>query len=98
MLTADGTRKLNILVEELRRGDGENAEILIAGFWGDEKDARLADVTTRKQADAVREFLVSNHSIHRTGIFSRRRVTSYGFGNLPARTATKNFPLAESKS
>jgi phospholipid/cholesterol/gamma-HCH transport system substrate-binding protein len=82
VLTDSGLTRVDELVDWVRGFDSSNGELLVAGFLLDEKDGRLADVTSRKQAQAVLDRLVKTHAIHRTGVFRRRKNSAHGFGNV----------------
>lgn len=83
ILTEAGKERIAEAATWIRGFDEQNAEVLIAGFATDESDGRLAELTTVKQAEAVRSQLVDTHTVHRTGWVSRRTVSAHGFGNLP---------------
>lgn len=84
VLVAHGVEALDNVAAWIREYDAENCELLIAGFAGDEPNGRLAELTTQKQAQAVLEYLKTHQKIHKTGWFSRRTTSAYGFGNLPS--------------
>lgn len=81
VLTEAGKKRLDEGAATIRKTDAENAEVLVAGFASDELDSRLAELTSRKQAEAVLKYLVGQHSIQKTGWFAWRKTTSFGFGN-----------------
>lgn len=81
VLTAAGKKRLDEAAVLIRKTDAENAEVLVAGFASDEPDSRLAELTSRKQAEAVLRYLVEQHSVQKTGWFAWRKTSSFGFGN-----------------
>jgi len=60
-----------------------SSEVVIAAFTDEARDEELARVLTQEQADAVRRYLVSKHSIHSAGWFSSRKIAAVGFGSQP---------------
>lgn len=83
VLSAHGVDSLDGIVNWIREFDSKSCELLVAGFATDEGDGRLAELTTQKQAQAVLEYLTNIQKVHKTGWFSRRTTSAYGFGNLP---------------
>jgi phospholipid/cholesterol/gamma-HCH transport system substrate-binding protein len=82
VLTDAGRALLDQDGEWLHGFDRLDAEVVVAAFNAGESDARLAELLTRKQADAVLEYLKDNQKIHKTGWWSRRKVSAHGFGSL----------------
>ena len=60
--------------------------MVIAAFTDEGRDEDLAEILTQDQADAVRDYLVTNHSIQSAGWFKKRKVASVGFGSHIPRT------------
>ena len=78
-LTQAGRIRLDSLVDWIRRADAQNGELLVAGFHQG-TDPRVAEIVSRKQAEAVLEYLTDAHDIHVTGWLGRRTATAHGFG------------------
>jgi phospholipid/cholesterol/gamma-HCH transport system substrate-binding protein len=62
----------------------KGSELVVAAFAGAAADARAADVLTQQQADAVREYLVQQHSANKLGWVKWRKVEAVGLGTRSA--------------
>lgn len=80
VLTADGRRKLDQVATWFKAVRRPSSEVVIAAFTDDDRDQDLAQILTQEQADAVRKYLVSKHSIASVGWFGSRKVAAVGFG------------------
>ena len=91
---AAGMAKLDAAAEWLKRTN--TGEVTIAGIAAPTTNATFAQTLTQKQADAVRDYLVSS-SVHRTGWWwwNTRPVRSVACGNQPpAQPETEDLPPA----
>jgi phospholipid/cholesterol/gamma-HCH transport system substrate-binding protein len=88
VLTAEGAVHLSALAGALQDRKYSGSEIVVAGFYSDEKNPLAPAVAlelTRKQAEVVAEFL-KEHGAHKLGTFSRRKVVALGMGVTPSPT------------
>ena len=83
VLTSQGRQKLDGIARWIHAFDPVDSEVVVAGFAADEEDGRLAELVSRKQAEAVVSYLTDSGGAHKTGWFTRRSITAHGFGNLP---------------
>ncbi len=79
-LTALGRKKLDEVATWFKTVRRPTSEVVIAAFTDDNRDQEMAQILTQEQADAVRKYLVSQHSINSIGWFGTRKVASVGFG------------------
>jgi phospholipid/cholesterol/gamma-HCH transport system substrate-binding protein len=86
VLTVAGRRKLDELAAWFKKVGRPNSEVVIAAFTDDSRDQDLAQALTQEQADAVRKYLVTRHSIDSAGWFNTRKVAAVGFGTQVPRT------------
>jgi phospholipid/cholesterol/gamma-HCH transport system substrate-binding protein len=86
LLTAVGRTRLDEVARWCKQASRAGTEVVIAAFTDDEGDPELAEMLTQEQADAVRNYLVTRHSIQSAGWFKRRKVASVGFGSHAPRT------------
>ncbi len=89
ILTAEGKKVLDKVPAWISTFPKES-DIVIAALnsaVSSEKDA-LKLLLSRQQAETVTDYLKNNHSIHKIGWFSRRKITPLGLGD-------KNFPGIE---
>jgi phospholipid/cholesterol/gamma-HCH transport system substrate-binding protein len=80
VLTTGGRAKLDAIAAWSKKHFRANTEMVIAAFTDDQNDPDLAQILTQEQADAVRKYLVTRHSIDSIGWFSSRKVAAVGFG------------------
>lgn len=80
VLTAPGRKKLDDVATWFKTVKRPTSEVVIAAFTDDDRDQDMAQILTQEQADAVRKYLISQHSISSIGWFSSRKVASVGFG------------------
>lgn len=92
VLTEQGKVILDDVATWIHQFDDSGAEVVVAGFVADEPDNRLAELTSRKQAEAVLQYLTDVGTAHKTGWFTRRTIAAHGFGNLPNPQADTNVP------
>ena len=89
VLTEPGQRKLDDIANWFKTLRRPKTEVVIAAFTDSTLEENLAQVLTQEQADAVRNYLVSRHSIDAKGWFGTRKVASVGFGSQVPRVATE---------
>ena len=95
VLTTAGRHKLDGIASWFKTVRRPSSEVVIAAFTDDARDQKLSQVLTQEQADAVRNYLVTHHSIQSTGWFSSRKVAAVGFGSQAppaARKASGDLP------
>jgi phospholipid/cholesterol/gamma-HCH transport system substrate-binding protein len=80
VLTSGGRERLDEVAAWFKKVRRPASEVVIAAFTDDARDPDLAQVLTQEQAEAVRKYLVSQHSIETTGWFATRKVAAVGFG------------------
>jgi phospholipid/cholesterol/gamma-HCH transport system substrate-binding protein len=86
VLTPVGRTRLDEVARWCKQSSRTGTQVVIAAFTDDDRDEELAEVLTQEQADAVRNYLVTKHSIQSAGWFKRRKVASVGFGSHIPRT------------
>ena len=86
VLTPIGRARLDEVARWCKLASRPGTQVVIAAFTDDDRDEDLAEVLTQEQADAVRNYLVTKHSIQSAGWFKRRKVASVGFGSHSPRT------------
>ena len=86
VLTPVGRTRLDEAARWCKQASRPGTQVVIAAFTDDDRDEDLAEILTQEQADAVRNYLVTNHSIQSAGWFKRRKVASVGFGSHAPRT------------
>ena len=86
VLTSIGRARLDEVARWCKQASRPGTQVVIAAFTDDDRDQDLAEVLTQEQADAVRTYLVTKHSIQSAGWFKRRKVASVGFGSHAPRT------------
>jgi phospholipid/cholesterol/gamma-HCH transport system substrate-binding protein len=86
ILTPVGRSRLDEVARWCKQGSRAGTEVVIAAFTDDDRDEELAEILTQEQADAVRNYLVTHHSIQSVGWFKRRKIASVGFGSHIPRT------------
>ncbi len=92
VLTLTGRVRLDEVARWCKRSSQPGSQVVIAAFTDDDRDEDLAEILTQEQADAVRNYLVTNHSIESAGWFKRRKVASVGFGSHAPRTLDPRRP------
>jgi phospholipid/cholesterol/gamma-HCH transport system substrate-binding protein len=88
VLTADGRRRLDEVAGWFKKIRRRNSEIVIAAFTDLPRDDDLALVLTQEQANAVRNYLVTQHAVDTNGWFRTRKVAAVGFGTQLPRNNT----------
>lgn len=85
VLTAEGKKALDDVAGWLNENKDSSQEVVVAGFADSKLNPDFALTLTQKQAEAVLEYLKSNHRIHRTGFWywSNRSVKALGVGTNP---------------
>jgi phospholipid/cholesterol/gamma-HCH transport system substrate-binding protein len=86
VLTTIGRARLDEVARWCKKAVHPGSQVVIAAFTDDDRDQELAEILTQEQADAVRNYLVTKHSIQSAGWFKRRKVASVGFGSHAPRT------------
>ncbi|MFO0906874.1 MAG: OmpA family protein [Isosphaeraceae bacterium] len=87
VLTSGGKQRLDALAPWLKTVLRSPTEIVIAGFHDDPRGDDLAELLSQQQADAVRNYLVTRHTVQSKGWWGSRKVASVGFGKQVPRTA-----------
>jgi len=90
VLTAGGRQRLDEVAAWFKKVRRPTSEVVIAAFTDDALDPDLAQVLTQEQADAVRKYLVTQHTIEAAGWFATRNVAAVGFGNEPPRALVED--------
>ncbi|MHC5537610.1 OmpA family protein, partial [Singulisphaera rosea] len=80
VLTTIGRQKLDEVAGWFKSVRRPASEVVIAAFTDDARDQDLAQILTQEQADAVRKYLINQHSIGSVGWFGSRKVAAVGFG------------------
>ncbi len=86
VLTPVGQTRLDEVARWCKQASRPGSQVVIAAFTDDDRDQDLAEILTQEQADAVRNYLVTKHSIQSAGWFKRRKIASVGFGSHAPRT------------
>jgi phospholipid/cholesterol/gamma-HCH transport system substrate-binding protein len=89
ILTADGRRRLDELVPWLQGFNQKGSDIAVAGYASGDADPDFAQALTQKQSEAVSEYIVNEHHVHKLGWFARRKVSAIGLGTSPPPTPQK---------
>lgn len=76
-----GKQRLDQLASWVLEKATNESEIMVAAFDQLEPNATKAQKLTQEQAQAARDYLVEEHSIHRVGFFGSREVIAAGFGS-----------------
>ncbi len=92
VLTPFGRTRLDDAARWCKQASRAGTQVVIAAFTDDDRDEDLAAILTQDQADAVRNYLVTKHSIQSAGWFKRRKVAAVGFGNHAPRTLEAATP------
>lgn len=87
ILTDGGRRRLDEVGTWFDRAKQGKSEVVIAAFTDGAQPGDRAQILTQEQADAVRKYLVSKHSINSVGWFGTRKVAAVGFGVEPPELA-----------
>lgn len=80
VLTAQGRERLDDVAPWLDGLKHKGSEVVIASYAYPNLDADFAQALTQKQSDAVRDYLMDHHAVHKMGWFSRRKVEALGLG------------------
>jgi phospholipid/cholesterol/gamma-HCH transport system substrate-binding protein len=81
VLTATGKGRLDALaITELPRLNVIGSEVVIAGYTQPGHDARVAEVLTQQQSEAVRNYLLEQYAIQKISFWRRRDVIALGMG------------------
>ncbi len=59
---------------------GDNAEVVIAAFTDEPKDADAAKILTEDQAKAVKDYLTQKHKLFDVAFLRQRKVAAVGYG------------------
>jgi phospholipid/cholesterol/gamma-HCH transport system substrate-binding protein len=89
VLTAQGKQRLDGLVPWLEGLKHKGSEVVVVAYANPQTSAPAATALalTRSQSEAVCEYLLKQHSVHKMGWFSSRKVTSLGMGTQRPPTA-----------
>jgi phospholipid/cholesterol/gamma-HCH transport system substrate-binding protein len=92
VLTTQGKRKLDEVAPWLEGMKHKGSEVVVASF-ADPRDLDSLNgsprVLTRKQSEAVCEYLKGQHAIQKMGWFSSRKVVPVGLGTQPSPTVER---------
>jgi phospholipid/cholesterol/gamma-HCH transport system substrate-binding protein len=92
ILTPLGRTRLDEVARWFKQSSRPRSELVIAAFTDDDRDLELAEILTQEQANAVRKYLVDNHSVQSAGWFKRRKIASVGFGTHRPKTLDSSPP------
>ncbi len=81
LLTAEGRKRLDALANDRLGGFKVAGSEIIVAAYTDATDARAAEIVTRHQSDAVRDYLVDEHKANKVSWWRRRTVTPLAMGN-----------------
>jgi len=87
ILTAQGRGRLDEVGAWFQKAKQGKSEVVIAAFTDDAGPGDRAKILTQEQADSVRNYLVTKHSINAIGWFGTRKVAAVGFGGQPPEVA-----------
>jgi phospholipid/cholesterol/gamma-HCH transport system substrate-binding protein len=96
VLTADGRRRLDELAPWLEGLKHKGSEVVVVGYADPkETSGSVARTLTKKQSEAVCEYLKGQHAIQKMGWFSSRKVIALGLGtNAPLVPEKVSLPPA----
>jgi phospholipid/cholesterol/gamma-HCH transport system substrate-binding protein len=81
ILTADGRRRLDELVPWIEGFNKEKgSDVAVAAYASADAEPDFAQALTQKQSEAVCDYLMNEHRVHKLGWFSRRKVSPIGLG------------------
>jgi phospholipid/cholesterol/gamma-HCH transport system substrate-binding protein len=80
ILTPTGRQRLDELAGWIHTIQDKRSEVVVASFAIAAADPDIARAVTQKQSEVVCDYLTNQHGVHKTGIFSRRKVTPVGCG------------------
>lgn len=92
VLTTQGKQKLDAVAPWLEGMKHKGSEVVVASFANPADPAALngsARVLTRKQSEAVCDYLKEQHAIQKMGWFSSRKVLAVGLGTQPSPTVER---------
>jgi phospholipid/cholesterol/gamma-HCH transport system substrate-binding protein len=81
VLTAEGRRKLDEIGAWFNKVKRPTTEVVIAAFTDEPRAADRALILTQEQAEAVRKYLSTRHTLEGAGWFASRKIAAIGFGN-----------------
>ena len=97
VLTDHGRGRLDEIAGWTKELLTKKTEVVVAAFTDKTLDDDMAERLTQQQAEAVRQYLVAEHSIDSAGWFRARTVAAVGFGTHRPRTPS-NGPQAQSQA
>ena len=97
VLTDRGRGRLDEIAHWTKELLTKKTEVVVAAFTDQSLDDDMAERLTQQQAEAVRQYLVAEHSIDSAGWFRARTVAAVGFGTHRPRTPS-NGPRAQSQA
>jgi phospholipid/cholesterol/gamma-HCH transport system substrate-binding protein len=80
VLTGQGKEALDSLVPWLAEHRERGSEVVVASYADPSMQPELALAVTQKQSETVCNYLTGQHSVHKLGVFARRKVTPVGCG------------------
>ena len=86
VLTDRGRGRLDEIAHWTKELLTKKTEVVVAAFTDQTLDDDMAERLTQQQAEAVRQYLVAEHSIDSAGWFRARTVAAVGFGTHRPRT------------
>jgi phospholipid/cholesterol/gamma-HCH transport system substrate-binding protein len=95
LLTDAGRQHLDKAAAWMNGLKQEGSEIVVASFADPQQDADRAQILTRKQSEAVVDYLRKQHQVHRMGFWwwSNRRVVALGCGTAaPPVSGSSDLP------
>lgn len=81
VLTESGRKKLDSVGVWLNKIKRPASEVVIAAYSDEPSDSKRAHILTEEQAQAVRDYLVKNHSLTYVSWWKSRKVAAVGFGS-----------------
>ena len=94
VLTAQGRQRLDDIAPWLDGLKHKGSEVVVASYAYPSLDTDFAQALTQKQSDAVCEYLIDHHAVHKMGWFSRRKVEALGLGTeSPPAPDLQKLPL-----
>jgi phospholipid/cholesterol/gamma-HCH transport system substrate-binding protein len=95
VLTAQGRHQLDELAPKLAGFKQKGADLVVVSYAEPaDPNPDVALTLTRQRSEAVCNYLKDQHSIHKLGWFSSRKVTALGLGTRPSPVPEKDNPPA----
>lgn len=94
VLTAEGRKHLDNLARWVNEHKEKGSEVVVAAYAAPPMNPELAQAVTQKQSQAVCDYLINRHAVHKLGWFSRRKVEAIGLGTeRPPQPNNDQLPL-----